>query len=375
MSTPKVPRAARSALIRDTRSSAYRVWTDATSAVAAEAFETATTPWAPVRSAAITAVARASVVSPATTRRRRPGTAPGASGRSRSVPGWTAVMAVIPHTSIRAPPPSYRRDLSETVAPVGYNRAMPVPLSPSIPSSFGALAARVSNWGRWGPEDQLGTLNLIDRAARLRGVASVRDGEPFPLGLPLSAEEGIQLGFIEGRVNPTRTMLSVNEVMGQDPGWIAFSEDVVTMAMQCATHWDSLAHAAYGAGPDGRSLYNGVPASSITEAGASRLGIHLITSLVSRGVLLDVARSMGSEILDPGYPITPEDLDAACAFGGVRVEPGDVVLVRTGQPAHLALPGRPGLGGSDPVRDLMAYSSPSPGLTMATAEWFHRHDV
>ncbi len=258
---------------------------------------------------------------------------------------------------------------------MGYNWAMPVPLSPSIPSSFGALAARVSNWGRWGPEDQLGTLNLIDRAARLRGVASVRDGEPFPLGLPLSAEEGIQLGFIEGRVNPTRTMVSVNEVMGPDPGWIAFSEDVVTMAMQCATHWDSLAHAAYGAGPDGRSLYNGVPASSITEAGASRLGIHLITSLVSRGVLLDVARSMGSEILDPGYPITPEDLDAACAFGGVRVEPGDVVLVRTGQPAHLALPGRPGLGGSDPVRDLMAYSSPSPGLTMATAEWFHRHDV
>jgi kynurenine formamidase len=258
---------------------------------------------------------------------------------------------------------------------LGYNWAMPVPVSPSVPSSFTELAARVSNWGRWGPDDQIGTLNLIDRAARLRGVGAVRDGSAFPLALPLSAEEGIQLGFIPGRVNPTRTMVSVNEVMGDDPGWIAFSEDVVTLAMQCATHWDGLGHAAYGAGPEGRSLYNGVPASTITEAGAGRLGIHLIRSLVSRGVLLDVARMKGLEILPPSYPISPDDLDAACAHGNLAVEPGDVVLVRTGQTAHLALSGRSGPAGADPERDLMAYSMDSPGLTMATAVWFHDHDV
>ena len=258
---------------------------------------------------------------------------------------------------------------------MGYNWSMPVPVPPSIPASFRELAARVSNWGRWGPDDQIGTLNLIDRAARLRGIAAVEDGTTFALGLPLSAEEGIQLGFVKGRVNPTRTMVSVNEGLGPEPGWIAFSEDVVTLAMQCATHWDGLAHASYGDGPDGRKLYNGYPASAVTEAGAGRLGIHLITSLVSRGVLLDVARAKGVEILDPGYPITPEDLDAACSLGGLTIEAGDVVLVRTGQVAHLALPGRPGLGGADPVRDLAAYTWPSPGLTMATAEWFHRHDV
>jgi kynurenine formamidase len=257
---------------------------------------------------------------------------------------------------------------------MGYNWSMPVPVPPSIPASFRELAARVSNWGRWGPDDQIGTLNLIDRAARLRGIAAVEDGMTFALGLPLSAEEGIQLGFVKGRVNPTRTMVSVNEGLGES-GWIAFSEDVVTLAMQCATHWDGLAHASYGDGPDGRRLYNGYPASSITEAGAGRLGIHLITSLVSRGVLLDVARAKGVEILDPGYPITPEDLDSACSLGGLTIEAGDVVLVRTGQVAHLALPGRPGLGGADPVRDLSAYTWPSPGLTMATAEWFHDRDV
>ncbi len=252
---------------------------------------------------------------------------------------------------------------------------MPVPVPASIPPSFTELASRVSNWGRWGPDDQVGTLNLIDQAARLRGVGAVRDGTAFALGLPLSEAEGIQMGFVPGRVNPTRTMVCVNEPLSPDPEWIASSEDVVTLAMQCATHWDGLAHVSYGAGPEGGRLYNGFPASEVTDEGAGKLGIHLIRSLVSRGVLLDVARAKGLEILEPGYPITPGDLDAACAMGALSVEPGDVVLVRTGQVAHLALPGRPGLGGADPVRDLVAYTWPTPGLTMATAEWFHGHDV
>src|SRR5665811_1448800 len=88
--------------------------------------------------------------------------------------------------------------------------------------------------------------------------------------------------------------------------------------------------------------------SSVTEDGAAKLGIHLITTLVTRGLLLDLPRAKGLDILEPGYPITPDDLDAACAFGGVTVESGDVVLVRTGQTLHLALPGRPGLGGAAP---------------------------
>ncbi len=252
---------------------------------------------------------------------------------------------------------------------------MPVPVSPSVPASFSEAAARVSNWGRWGDDDQLGTLNLIDRAARLRGVAAVRDGAAFPLGLPLSEAEGIQMGFIKGRVNPSHSMICVNEPLTDDPTWIASSEDVVTLAMQCATHWDGLAHVSYGAGPEGPRLYNGYPAAEVTGAGAAVLGIHRVRSLVSRGVLLDVARAKGLEILAPGYPITPGDLDAASDLAGLTVEPGDVVLVRTGQTAHLALPGRPGLGGADPVRDLVAYTWPVPGLTVATAGWLHDRDV
>ena len=211
----------------------------------------------------------------------------------------------------------YRHAERKTCAFVDYNGDVPVPVPSTIPVSFREIAAQVSNWGRWGPDDQLGTLNLVDRAARLRGRAAVREGETLALGLPLSEREGIQAGFVPGRVNPNRTMISVNEPLSPDPGWIASSEDVVTMALQCATHWDGLAHVSYGAGPDGGRLYNGFPASAVGDDGATRLGIHLVRSLVSRGVLLDVARAKGADVLDPGYPITPADLDAACAFGGI----------------------------------------------------------
>ena len=234
------------------------------------------------------------------------------------------------------------------------------------PEPFAEIADRVRNWGRWGDDDQLGTLNLIDEASRRRAAASVRSGRAYSLGLPLSAADGIQLGFIPGRINPRQTMVAVNHPLSDDPEWICASEDSFELALQCATHWDALAHASYGG-----KLYNGHPADSVTEAGAGRCGIHLVRSLVSRGVLLDVARALGRDVLEPGHPISPADLDAACAHGRLTVEPGDVVLVRTGQMIHLALPGRPG----GVPRDLVAYTYPTPGLTMATAEWFHARDV
>jgi kynurenine formamidase len=229
------------------------------------------------------------------------------------------------------------------------------------PPVFTDMAARVRNWGRWGPDDEIGTLNLIDEAARCRGAAAVESGRAFALGLPLSEEEGIQLGFVEGRSNPTRTMVQVNRpVNAAEPDWVCFSEDVLSLATQCATHWDALAHSSYGG-----VIYNGYPASTVSGAGAARCGIHRLGAVVSRGVLLDVARALGRAVLQPGHPISPADLDAACDLAQVDLAPGDIVLVRTGQMVHL----RPG------QRDLVAYTYPAPGLTIETAGWFHAHDV
>lgn len=233
-------------------------------------------------------------------------------------------------------------------------------------AAFDAMAARVRNWGRWGTDDVLGTLNLIDEAARLRGAASVVSGEALSLSLPLSAAEGIQLGFIKGRTNPTMTMTRINEAEAMAPDGPAFNEDLVTFSMQGATHIDGLAHVSV----DGH-LYNGYRADEIDEHGSARLGIHHLGAVVTRGVLLDLARARGEAMLPAGHQISVEDLEAAVAHAGLRPVAGDAVVIRTGHMQHLA-PGRPL---DDPDRDLVAYSWPSPGLTIATAGWFHDHDV
>lgn len=226
-----------------------------------------------------------------------------------------------------------------------------------LPREFHELAASVCNWGRWGSDDELGTLNLITPEAVLRGVASVRDGRRFSLAMRLSAA-GPQIGVVPGRVNPVHLMTQVAYPDTGDPDGFCSSDDVVVMGLQAATHWDALAHVSYG----GR-MWNGFPMGSVTPAGARRCGIHRVRTVVSRGVLLDVARARGVDRLEPGLALTAADLDAAEALAGVRVEPGDVVLVRTGH-VQLFLAG-----------DRGAYAAPSPGLSTRTVPWLRARDV
>jgi kynurenine formamidase len=228
----------------------------------------------------------------------------------------------------------------------------------ALPQEFHDLAKRVNNWGRWGADDEIGTINLITPDVRRRAAGCVKQGKSFSLALPLSESEGIQIGLLPGRVNPVRAMVQINSAYTGDPADFCTSDDMVVMGLQCATHWDGLGHVSY----DNR-LYNGYPASTITAAGAAKCGIHKISTLVGRGVLLDVARSRGCERLPAGYAITADDLDAACEFGRVEVLPGDIVLVRTGQMEFLA------------GRDKMAYSAQTSGLSITTVEWFRSHDV
>jgi len=229
----------------------------------------------------------------------------------------------------------------------------------SLPAELRALGAEVSNWGRWGDDDELGTLNLLDEAAVQRGIAAARTGARFSLALRLDAN-GPQLGSIPGRINPLHTMVAINTAYTGDPGDFCCSDDVITMGLQACTHWDALAHVSY----DGL-LYNGHPASSITaERGATRCGIHRVASIAGRAILLDVARARGVDRLEPRHPISEADLDAAAEQAGVTVAPGDIVLVRTG---HMAL---------FKARDRQAYAlGDQPGLTTGTVRWFRRHDV
>ncbi|MEU0392057.1 cyclase family protein [Streptomyces sp. NPDC006208] len=227
----------------------------------------------------------------------------------------------------------------------------------SLPAEFHDIAKRVNNWGRWGEDDEIGTLNLITGTVVRDAAAQVRRGLRIPLALPLH-QDGLQTGMIPGRVNPLHTMVQINqELFG--PGTVATSDDAVTMGLQAATHWDALTHVSHS----GR-IYNGRPAGTITAHTRSRFsGIDKATPVISRGVLLDVARAKGLERLPGDHAVTPEDLDEAAEFGGVTVRAGDIVLVRTGQ-MQLCLGG-----------DKHGYGYPSPGLSVRTPEWFHARDV
>jgi kynurenine formamidase len=226
-----------------------------------------------------------------------------------------------------------------------------------LPAELKALAQRLSNWGRWGGDDQRGTLNLITPEAVRRGVATVRRGVTFSLSIPFD-ENGPQTGAIPGRVNPKRTMTAVNAAFTGDPSDFTTSDDAFEMGAQAATHWDALAHVGYEG-----LLYNDTPDTVVTEAGAARLGVDQFGPIVTRGVLLDIARLLDVEYFEDAHAITGDDLSTAERQAGVSVERGDILLVRTGQMEWLRRGHK------------RRFSDPSPGIGVDAIEYLHDKGV
>jgi kynurenine formamidase len=227
-------------------------------------------------------------------------------------------------------------------------------------AEFREIAKRVSNWGRWGPEDERGTLNLITAEVVKRAAGCVRRGRVFSLGLRFGAD-GPQPG-VGLRFNPMHYMSAIGQPIGGGSLGCCYSDDIVHMPLQCATQWDALAHVHY----EGQ-IYNGFRADEVlTVSGASRGGIDkaAVDGIVSRGVLLDVARQRGVERLAPDVVIGPAELDAAARAAGVEPGPGDVLLVRTG---HIRV--------FTEERDSQRFSDASPGLGMDCAEWLRERDI
>jgi kynurenine formamidase len=227
-----------------------------------------------------------------------------------------------------------------------------------LPDDLLELAQRVSNWGRWGDDDERGTLNFITPAAVLRGVASVQRGEAFSLAIPMN-EDGPQTGAMPGRINPQHRMVSLNVSLTGDPADFTTNDDAVDMGIQAATHWDAISHVGYG-----NVLYNNIPASAVTEAGARQLGIDAFGPIATRGVLLDIARLHGVDHFDDNHVIGSDDLERAAKTAGVQIESGDIVMVRTGQMHFLH-------SGDEKFR----YAYPSPGLGIESVEWCHDNEV
>ncbi|MCW3492594.1 cyclase family protein [Microbacterium sp. SSM24] len=232
-------------------------------------------------------------------------------------------------------------------------------------SEVAARAAAYRNWGRWGHDDVLGTLNFIDAAKRREAAGLVRQGEVISLSQAFDTD-GPQRGW-RRRTNPVHTMTDtgVDAERGNQgfPHGIGGADDVIAMPLQCSTQWDGLGHIF-----DHGMAWNGRRAGDVvTSEGDLVTGIeHAAAAIVSRGVLLDVGahlRPDDAELPD-GYAISAAELDDCAAAQGVSVGRGDIVLVRTGR---LARARREGWG---------EYAGgPSAGLSLTTAGWLHRSEI
>ena len=220
----------------------------------------------------------------------------------------------------------------------------------------------LSNWGRWGSSDQLGTINLITPAKRIAAAGLVRDGVSVTCARPIVTDITADTTF-----QPLRFMVDSGE--GRDTASPERNlerrgaSEFVGMVFHgyTITHVDTPAHYFW----EGK-LYNGRSCTLVTSReGATVESVDLLhDGVVSRGVLLDVARTRSIPWMEPGEGVMPADLEAAERAAGVLVESGDILLVRTGYYARRLAEG--------PVHPLRAGS---PALHVACCPWLRERGV
>ncbi|MGI8743790.1 MAG: cyclase family protein [Bryobacteraceae bacterium] len=205
----------------------------------------------------------------------------------------------------------------------------------------------LSNWGRWGKDDQIGTLNLITPAKRKQALALVKEGYAVSLAHDLDTEKSAD--------NPIPFVHTVLPDTGN------FSEDSIQIAHHgpADTHIDALCHAFYQG-----KMYNGFSQNEVTSKGALKNSIlNVKNGIMTRGILIDIARLKGVDYLAPGTPIYSEDLDTWEKKTGVKVSPGDAIFVRTGRWARRAAKG---------PWNVMRNSA---GLHASCARWLHDRGI
>ena len=217
------------------------------------------------------------------------------------------------------------------------------------------LMDELSNWGRWGPDDQLGAANLITPEKRLEALALATEGITVSLAHRVLEDEADDVPRPFGR-----RMLGVPDTSGEPSFFGGVSDNYdVSYHGYSHSHIDSLCHILY----KGR-MYNGVSHDTITEDGCSNASIvNLQGGIVTRGVLLDFPRLKGVPYLEPGTPIYVEDIQAWEEMAGVTVQPGDAIFVRTGRWARRAEMGPWNISGN------------AAGLHASTMPWVKSRDV
>ena len=209
---------------------------------------------------------------------------------------------------------------------------------------------QLSNWGRWGKEDERGTLNLITPEVKTAAAALVTQGVSISLGLDLNKEKS------DHNTHPFVHKSSVHSFGAYD---VVSDKYSVEYHGAAHSHIDALSHMTYKG-----SSYNGFTADSTRPEGAGKLGIQNIQDgIFSRGVLVDIPWLRGVDYLKPGDPITVSDLEAWEKKTGISIRQGDVLLVRTGRWIH------------DRKHGAVHLAAGAAGLHASVVKWLKQRDV
>lgn len=191
---------------------------------------------------------------------------------------------------------------------------------------------KLSNWGRWGNDDRLGTLNLITSDRRREAAALIREGQAFSLSRDIDPENADPLHTGLAVVQRFMAIGEVAHHLGKGAARFEGTTEYVGIAAHGSnTHLDGLAHYAW----DGKIYNDNSLEDSITSLGGAKLSVRDANKgLISRGVLLDIPALHGVEWLEPGHAITVDELEEAENRQRVTVSTGDVLLVHTGHVAR-----------------------------------------
>jgi kynurenine formamidase len=209
----------------------------------------------------------------------------------------------------------------------------------------------LSNWGRWGKKDELGTLNLITPKKRKQAAALVKEGITVSLAHHVVKER------IDSSSPFVQKMVTLPK-KGEDITWCG-DEYSVQYHGFTQTHLDGLCHLAYKG-----KMYNGFSQEEVTARGAARLGVqHFKNGIFTRCVLMDMPRLFEARFLKGGLAVTPRNLEAWEKKAGVTVESGDAVLIRTGRWTRRQLEGK------------WDIAKNSAGLHASCLPWLKKRDV
>jgi kynurenine formamidase len=194
-------------------------------------------------------------------------------------------------------------------------------------AAFDRLFEQVSNWGRFGPDDERGTLNLI-RPEHVRAAAGlVQEGRSVSLARPFDT--------VPGPDNTKPALHYMSNLGDRDTPEPTANMDFVGVDFhgKAVSHLDALCHIVYRG-----QLYQGRSSEAVVHSTGSSFAAvtNAADGIVGRGVLLDAAAAEGVEWLEPGRALGPADLEAIESRLGARVGPGDIVLLRSGQFARRA---------------------------------------